>query len=304
MSQALVKERLCHVCNICKQENEGQLKREPIWDYVGKPKECQRMLSISFENGQFVGLPVQWRETLGISRIESSNEVDINQWDDIVGGATHENPNLQFNIHEKNKEGFYEITCETAGHRKTKFTVRYEAEDEKMARESLLPKEIARHLSRFKPEDLQRNPDDVVNTALRMIEGKNNIHQNIIMQMDRLPSKQEFLDTLEKEVVLLKDNPEERYEMIKEIGFGGFARIYLAKDLQSGEMVALKYMKAGKKKERQAIINEIGIMKICSKTAPNIVACKEAYDFDKKIWIFLELMDCGSLTDYASTGRA
>lgn len=29
--------------------------------------------------------------------------------------------------------------------------------------------------------------------------------------MERLPSKQEFHDTLEKEVVLLKDNPEETY---------------------------------------------------------------------------------------------
>ena len=58
-----------------------------------------------------------------------------------------------------------------------------------MARESLLPKEIARHLSRFKKEDFEKSPDDVVNTALRMIEGKNNIHQNIIMQMERLPSK-------------------------------------------------------------------------------------------------------------------
>jgi flagellar biosynthesis regulator FlaF len=29
------------------------------------------MLSISFENGQFIGLPKQWRETLGISRNES-----------------------------------------------------------------------------------------------------------------------------------------------------------------------------------------------------------------------------------------
>jgi hypothetical protein len=136
------------------------------------------MLSIGFENGQFTGLPVQWRETLGISRIESSHEVDIMQWDNIVGGISHEDQKMQFSIHDKNKEGFYDIECDVGGigGRKTKFQVRYEADDEKMARESLLPKEIARHLSRFKPEDFQRNPDDVVNTALRMIEGKNNIH--------------------------------------------------------------------------------------------------------------------------------
>jgi serine/threonine protein kinase len=69
-------------------------------------------------------------------------------------------------------------------------------------------------------------------------------------------------------------------------------------------MVALKYMKAGKKKERLGIINEIGIMRICSKDSPNIVACREAYDYEKKIWIFLELMDCGSLTEYVGSGRS
>lgn len=92
--------------------------------------------------------------------------------------------------------------------------------------------------------------------------------------------------------------------MVKEIGFGGFARIYLAKELSTGEVCALKYMKASKKKERQAIINEIGIMKICSKGGSNIVNCKEAYEYNKKIWIFLELMDCGALTDYVGNDRS
>ena len=72
-------------------------------------------------------------------------------------------------------------------------------------------------------------------------------------------------------MILLRDNPEDKYEMMKEIGFGGFARIYLAKNLSTGELVALKYMKAKKKKDRTAIINEIGIMKICCRDCPNIV---------------------------------
>ena len=123
------------------------------------------------------------------------------------------------------------------------------------------------------------------------------------MQMDRLPSNQEFIQTLEQEVVFLKDNPEDKYEMIKEIGFGGFARIYLARELATGQMVALKYMKASRKKEKTAIINEIGIMKICNKNCPNIVQCKDVYEYNKKIWIFLELMDCGSLTQYVGNDR-
>lgn len=145
----------------------------------------------------------------------------------------------------------------------------------------------------------------MVNTALRLIEGKNNIHQNIIMKMDQnvLPTQEEFKKELDKQVNLITCNPEEKYEMVKEIGFGGFARIYLAKDISTGVLYALKYMKSSKKKERQGIINEIGIMKIC-KESPGIVNCHEVYDYEKKIWIFLELMDCGALTDYVGSGRS
>lgn len=45
-------------------------------------------------------------------------------------------------------------------------------------------------------------------------------------------------------------------------------------------------------------------MKICAKGGcPNIVQCKEAFDYNKKIWMFLELMDCGALTDYTGSHR-
>jgi serine/threonine protein kinase len=88
---------------------------------------------------------------------------------------------------------------------------------------------------------------------------------------DALPTKSEFLEELQKEVVFMTDDPEKKYEMIKEIGTGGFARIYLASNISTGEFLALKYMKAGKKKELQSIINEIGIMKLCGKTCRNII---------------------------------
>ena len=56
------------------------------------------------------------------------------------------------------------------------FEVRYEAEDQGDVKDNLLPKEIAKQLSKFKRRDFEKSPEDVVNTALRMIEGKNDIH--------------------------------------------------------------------------------------------------------------------------------
>ena len=66
---------------------------------------------------------------------------------------------------------------------------------------------------------------------------------------DELPTNKEFLEQLERQVVFQTDDPEKNYEMVKEIGMGGFARIYLAKNISTGQFYALKYMKAKKKKE-------------------------------------------------------
>jgi len=42
---------------VCHQEQNGQIARGPLWDKI-KIKDSKKMLSISFEDGQFIGLPV------------------------------------------------------------------------------------------------------------------------------------------------------------------------------------------------------------------------------------------------------
>ena len=47
-------------------------------------------------------------------------------------------------------------------------------------------------------------------------------------------------------------------------------------------------------KERQEVIDEVGIMKMSA--GESIVQCFETYDYKNRLWIFMELMDGGSLT--------
>ena len=37
-------------------------------------------------------------------------------------------------------------------------------------------------------------------------------------------------------------------------------------------------------------------MKLCQKE-DNIIQCFDAYDFNEKLWIYMELMDIGAMTD-------
>jgi hypothetical protein len=100
-------------------------------------------------------------------------------------------------MYEKNKEGFFEITCCVGSGRKTKFTLRYDmvpGMDEKIIKQNILPQELAKTLSHFTQRELEKSPDDVVHSALRLIEGKGDFHKNIIMQMEKLPSNKEFTE--------------------------------------------------------------------------------------------------------------
>lgn len=77
-------------------------------------------------------------------------------------------------------------------------------------------------------------------------------------------------------------------------GAGGFARVFRCMRIRDGELFALKFTEPKNTTERTAIENEIGIMQISS--CESIVQCYEAFDFQNRLWIFMELMDGGAFT--------
>ena len=44
------------------------------------------------------------------------------------------------------------------------------------------------------------------------------------------------------------------------------------------------------------IFNEVGLMMLC-KDNDGILKCFECFDYKNRLWIFLEMMDGGALTD-------
>ena len=64
--------------------------------------------------------------------------------------------------------------------------------------------------------------------------------------------------------------------------------------IRDGELFALKFTEPKNSAEKQAIENEIGIMQMSQ--CDSIVKCHEAFDFQNRLWIFMELMDGGAFT--------
>uniref|UniRef100_A0A6B2L213 Protein kinase domain-containing protein n=1 Tax=Arcella intermedia TaxID=1963864 RepID=A0A6B2L213_9EUKA len=97
------------------------------------------------------------------------------------------------------------------------------------------------------------------------------------------------------EDILEKGDPTSMFKDLVNIGQGAVGQIFSATDVRSGEKVAIKEMVL-KASQKEALIAEMAIMK--QSKHPNVVAFFGAYNVaNHKIWVIMELMDSGSLTE-------
>eukprot|EP00835_Amoeboradix_gromovi_P006782 NODE_885_length_3452_cov_0.260364.p1 type:complete len:570 gc:universal NODE_885_length_3452_cov_0.260364:2270-561(-) len=86
-----------------------------------------------------------------------------------------------------------------------------------------------------------------------------------------------------------------RFQKQKKIGQGASGSVYSAKDNKKGGLVAIKQMNLSKQPRKELIINEINIMRDSSH--PNIVNFVDSYLVGGELWVMMELMGGGPLTD-------
>ncbi|VEU22510.1 DEKNAAC103555 [Brettanomyces naardenensis] len=91
------------------------------------------------------------------------------------------------------------------------------------------------------------------------------------------------------------DDPHMQYKDLVKIGQGASGGVYTAYEVNTGEIVAIKQMELEKQPKKELIINEILVMK--GSKHPNIVNFIEAYLLKKDLWVVMEYMEGGSLTD-------
>lgn len=89
-------------------------------------------------------------------------------------------------------------------------------------------------------------------------------------------------------------NPRDVFSNMKQIGQGASGSVYVATK-KSGDRVALKKVKPENKTETDALEMEIRMM--CCTRHPNLIKCHETYNFGGYMWISMEYMDGGCLTD-------
>ena len=93
-----------------------------------------------------------------------------------------------------------------------------------------------------------------------------------------------------------------KYEKICNIGNGAFGKVYKARELQTGNLVAVKQLKINNSRSNyQNIIKEINLLKHLSH--PNIVKYYNYFKEEDKIFIIMEYLEGGTLKEYININK-
>lgn len=115
---------------------------------------------------------------------------------------------------------------------------------------------------------------------------------------DRQPKKkkmsdEEILDRL-RTIVSIGD-PNRKYTKLEKIGQGASGTVYIAIEVATGREVAIKQMNLSQQPKKELIINEIIVMR--DNQNANVVNYLDSYLVNEELWVIMEYLDGGSLTD-------
>ncbi|XP_032942808.1 serine/threonine-protein kinase PAK 3-like [Catharus ustulatus] len=89
--------------------------------------------------------------------------------------------------------------------------------------------------------------------------------------------------------------PTKKYTAFEELGRGGFGAVYKALDASTGQQVAIKKMSLQEGISEELAVNEILAMR--DNRNANIVTFLDSYLVDGELWLAMEFMDGGTLSD-------
>ncbi|OAF66617.1 hypothetical protein A3Q56_05598 [Intoshia linei] len=131
------------------------------------------------------------------------------------------------------------------------------------------------------------------------IPGLEKMQQVLSARIDNAQKWTELIDykTMLKKLdrIVNSIDPSKLYKQLKWIGQGASGLVFTAKNSKSGKIVAIKKMILSKQAKRHLIINEIKILKKLNH--PNIVNYVDSYRILDELWIAMEFLSGGTLTD-------
>ncbi|CAL8136516.1 unnamed protein product [Orchesella dallaii] len=191
-----------------------------------------------------------------------------------------------------------------------------------------LPEEWIKLLNRaLSPEDLKNNPEEAVFALKTFITANEPQTQKFIEkplyapptssektpgQKVKIPPpkpirrKEKKAEKPAEDIVMKQmkhicnpKNPNKRFIKSTQLGAGACGTVYKALDKESGQQVAIKEINLLEQPRKELVLNEIKIMKEFNH--PNLVNFLDSYVVGDYLWVVMELLQGGALTDTVQT---
>ncbi|CAF0866731.1 unnamed protein product [Rotaria sp. Silwood1] len=275
-------------------------KKDPSKLTISRPTNFNHPIHVTYNpsTGEFDGMPELWSSLLQSSKITKQEQKQNPQ---AVIDA------LDFYQHSANKREskFMYSSCKNltppiSGDLADKFrqTVILVSDRSTPSQELISNGIRNRHDNDEIPPPIAARPEKTKSIYTRPIDDDTS-KSNSALPTDIDKSKRKQLSDEEiyakLRLIVSHGDPNKKYKSKDKIGQGASGTVLLAYELATGEEVAIKQMNLANQPKKELIINEIAVMK--HNRHINIVNYKDSYLVGEELWVVMEYLPGGSLTD-------
>ncbi|GIY90198.1 hypothetical protein CDAR_581762 [Caerostris darwini] len=295
-------------------KNTKEKKKDPDKLVISPPLNFEHTLHVGFDpdTGEFTGLPETWSMLLknsNITKLEQKENpqavLDVLNWYDTSTKETEDSKYMTINktldpavgISYFSDPGSCNALMNVASPKSDVVHLKKIESRESVNVVSLPPSSPdSTHSVYMNPlsEDFDRASSEV-NVDVQYVQERtvSNNNNNITKVKKKKISDEEVIERLK--AIVSSEDPNTKYVKNEKIGQGASGTVYTAKDKSTGLEVAIKQMNLANQPKKELIINEILVMR--EKKHPNIVNYLDSYLMEDELWVIMEYLPGGSLTD-------
>ncbi|XP_072285273.1 serine/threonine-protein kinase PAK 3-like isoform X2 [Pyxicephalus adspersus] len=296
-------------------------KKEKERPEISLPSDFEHTIHVGFDavTGEFTGIPEQWArllKTSNITKLEQKKNpqavLDVLKFYDSKETVNNQKY-MSFTSGDKSAHGYiaaHSLNTKTASEPPLAPPVSEEEdeeeEEEEEEEENEIPPVIAprpEHTKSIYTRSIIEPipvpaPAKEASTSPVTTQPENSSTSTLYRNTDRQHKKSKLTDEeiLEKlRSIVSVGDPKKKYTRFEKIGQGASGTVYTAIDIATGQEVAIKQMNLQQQPKKELIINEILVMR--ENKNPNIVNYLNSYLVGDELWVVMEYLAGGSLTD-------